>query len=358
MYKFVFFLIILLICVNVICADNVLMFAYVPPEYVIETIEYWADSLMLDGFIIGNICEWYDIEEIYSLRTDEMIKFNNVCKVNGVIYNFLKIALGYRKFPKWSDTLKVRKQSVNLSKIISWAKEVGFYGICFDTEPYTVPLWDPYSERFNDVALTDIKAGFNIFTSTISKKIAHDGLELLIIPEGEYFDKNHSGSKYRLWKDFIASLYNNNYIKQIIIGCECTYKKVDYNTIKKFSYQLEKSKNNKVKFAFGAWPLGYYKSIKLPFSNKRIFINSKLSTMDNSYFDKSPNYYPSDFKKQLDNFHIFSSEWIWIYSHGSAWWSLSDSSYCYIWRSENQLLPTDKNLESYIKVLQNYKKEN
>jgi hypothetical protein len=334
------------------------MFTYVPPEYVIETINYWADSLMLDGFIIGNICEWYDTEKIYSLRTDEIIKFNSLCKMNGIKYNFLKIALGYREFPIWSDTLEVRKQSGNLAQIISWAKEVGFYGICFDTEPYTVPLWDPNSERFKGVALTDIKAGFNILSSTISQKIAYNGLELLIIPEGEYFYKNHNVSKYRLWEDFFSGLYNDDYIKKIIIGCEYTYKKVDYKTTKKFSDQLGKSKNNKVIFAFGAWPLGYYKSIKLPFFNKRIFINSKLSIMDNSYLDKSPNYYPSDFKNQLDNFHNFSNGWIWIYSHGSAWWSISDSSYSHIWRPDNQFIPTDENLKSYIKVLQNYKKEN
>ncbi len=334
------------------------MFAYVPPEYVTETIEYWADSLKLDGFIIGNICEWYDTEEVYSLRTDEMIKFNNVCKINGVIYNFLKIALGYREFPVWSDTLQVEKYSENLSKIILWAKKVGFYGICFDTEPYTVPLWDPYSERFNDIALTDIKEGIKIFSSAISEKIAQNELELLIIPEGEYFDKNQRVSKYRLWKDFIVGLYNNDCIKQIIIGCEYTYKKINYNTIKNFSNKLEELKNEKVKFAFGAWPLGYYKSIKIPFFNERMFINSRLSIMDNSYLDKSPNYYPSDFKIQLNNFHIFSSKWIWIYSHGSAWWSLPDSDYCHIWKPENQFLPTNKNLESYIKVLQNYKKEN
>ena len=90
--------------------SNLLMFAYVPPEYVVETIDYWADTLKLDGLIIGNICEWYSTEDDYFSRTEELIKFNNTCRDNGLAFNFLKIAIGYQEFPVWNDKLAIKQK--------------------------------------------------------------------------------------------------------------------------------------------------------------------------------------------------------------------------------------------------------
>lgn len=359
MFKFILFIIVILIAsVSYIDAINVLMFAYVPPQYVTETIEYWADTLMLDGFIIGNICEWYQKEDYYSLRTDELVQFSTACRENGIQYNFLKIALGYKEFPAWHDTVAIKRQCNNIIRILDWAKKVGFYGICFDTEPYTVPLWDKGSERFKYVDVSDIKRGFEIFSSKISEKLEREDLELLIIPEGNYFSLKKYGSKYQLWSDFISGFLENESIHTIIVGCEYTYKKIDYNSIKKYSKQLFEFQNDKIKYAYGAWPLGYYKAIKNPLSDKTIFLDSNLSQMKNSWLDKSPNYSSLHFQKQLDNFHDFSNEWIWIYSHGSAWWSLTDKKYKYIWKPENQFLSPNKEIKSYIDVLWNFKKEN
>jgi len=343
---------------------RILMYTPIPPDYVIETIDFWADSLSLDGFIIGDICEWYSKKDDIDKRSNEIRKFNWICKENGIKYNFLKIALGYEKFPMWTDSVKINFQLEKFQDIIRWSSKVGFYGIAFDTEPYTVPLWDSNSKRFKNISKKKLRESISKFGYELSKIIIKnfDNYSIIILPEGEYFYKNRSNMKYELWSEFFKGFQKGG-LEKIIIGCEMSYKITEPSKIEKFNKDLHDSfeslifsnyKSN-IKFAFGAWPLGYYKSIRIPFTKKRYFLNRNLEKMKSSWEDKSPNYSSEEFQIQLSEFKKYSPQWIWIYTHGASWWQLDTLKYTKIWNPKNQELPVYKNIDEYIKVLANIK---
>ena len=341
---------------------KILMFAPVPVQYVIDNVNYWADSLSIDGFIIGNVCTWYSTQTELEEKTVIIAEFNRICKEHSIKYNFLKIALGYREFPIWTDSLKIQLQLEKFAFIADWAKKVGFYGIAFDTEPYTVSLWNPDDERFKLIPEKELTDDIYEFSKKLSYAIISNyrDCSVIILPEGEYFEQKKFDKGYSLWNYFFEGL-NGGDLSEIIVGCEMTYKITNPAKIEKYNSELleafnsdywEKGKLVKnIKFTFGSWPLGFYKNVKIPSTGKRIFLNKNLKKMKNSYGDKSPNYTPEEFETQLEEFRKYSPEWIWIYAHGASWWQLDTLKYENIWNPENQSLPVCEDFQEYIKIL-------
>ena len=53
----------------------------------------------------------------------------------------------------WTDKVAIKKQLEDFSIILKWAKEVGFYGVTIDMEPYRTSLWGPNTDRFDNIPL-------------------------------------------------------------------------------------------------------------------------------------------------------------------------------------------------------------
>ncbi len=340
---------------------KILLFAPIPPLFVMDHIDFWADSSGFDGFIIGNIAEYYSSKSELESKRQSIEDFNYICMQNGMGFNFLKIAIGYRTFPLWTDTVAIKKQLEQFSIILQWAKEVGFYGLAIDTEPYSTPLWDPNTDRFDNIPLEILSNSIFHFGQKLGELIGNtnEGLQLMLLLEGVYL-QNVYNKGYNLWYQFVNGLTSAN-LNRVILSCESSYKRTNLRRFENYYLKLVESINDelenpdKLQLSFGAYPLGYYKKRVDKFTDGVVFLNKDGKLMKNGYADKRSNYDVEKFRNQLKMFKDYSSNWMWVYGHGAAWWQLDTTKYRTIWNKVSQSIPPDSSINRYFQVVRDIK---
>lgn len=332
---------------------KVLLFTTIDTEYLLDTLFHWGNDVGIDGFILSYVVHWWSSKtEIFS-NLEILKKINITGRQVGVDRNFLKVALGARELPLWTDDAAWDVVLNNFVNIADFIDATGTRGIVIDTEKYNVSsLYNPRSSRFLNFDQKFLREkifqrGREIVLAVTRK---NPKIDIILLQEGEYYSKINDWQEYSLWIELIngmLSVANNN---GIVLGLEGTYSVLDeLQMIRQVNQVLngmnesvidKKFWTEKCSIAVGMWPLG------------------------RTYSDKSSRYSSAQFSKQFYSAVALSSKYVWIYDQGTAWFQLSDKEVKkytkdgrWIWEKEYQLMPTDRNIEEYYSVLKKYKSE-
>lgn len=328
---------------------KVLLFSAIDGRYLADSLEYWGRDIGVNGFMLSYVADWWSTKDVLAKNFDLLKKINTQGRRYDIDRNFIKIALGYRELPLWSDEQAWRLVIANFKAIAVLASQTGTKGIAIDTEMYGSSLFNPDSDRFRPFSKDFLKAevykkGREIMQAMTA---AYPDIEVILLQEGSYWWMVQNDKEYEMWLDFfkgVASVKNNH---GIVIATESTYSITDkkqlahrYNQVLHSMQDVEPDKRfcqEKCSLAIGMWPLG------------------------KQYDNKAARYSPSDFNNQFSQAVALSPKYVWIYDHGTAWFQLSKTDadkYTeggkWIWEKAYQILPTDSNINDYFLILKNY----
>jgi len=169
------------------------------------------------------------------------------------------------------------------------------------------------------------------------------GIEVMLLQEGHYHWDAKRLPDYELWIDFYNGLASVKSNGGIVIGAENSYGITDSAALETLYSTLNRSMQIKAadsaywnahgSIALGLYPLG------VDYANKRSL------------------YSPEKFSRQFEQATLLSPKYVWIYSHGAAWWQLTQaqvnkySQGYYMFNPKDQMLPTDPNIAEYYAVL-------
>ncbi|MBL7033837.1 MAG: hypothetical protein ISR91_06795 [Candidatus Delongbacteria bacterium] len=331
--------------------DNVWMFAPIPDEYLTATASHWSTEVGLSGFIHSGVLEWYSPDSEINARFKAIQQMNRTCDLAGMSGSFLKIALGYKKFPAWQDSVGIAEVLHTFEQVFDFGREASYRGIALDIEAHGNTFW---TEEVDRIAMMSFAAALG----KLKRERFPDGL-LMILPENMLFKE----ARYLQAGDFVATFFQAVGDPLFYLGTETTYRSYKPVDLEKRLMSLQEKLDVwltglvpeiKVQLAPGFWPLGYYKTTKDPITGKRSYTDSQGREVPDTWRDKSPNYSALEFQEQLSTAARLNFRSIWIYSHGAAWWSLPDNDYKYVLNRNNQLLPVCTEIEEYESVIRNF----
>jgi hypothetical protein len=313
-------------------------------------LEFWGNDVGINGFMLAYVADWWSTKiEIYK-NLDLLVKINSKGQQYGIDSNFIKIALGYRELPLWTDEKAWEQITDNFRNIAALVKASGSKGIAIDTEKYSsFSLYNSNSERFRSIKKDILKAMVYKRARQIMQAITEEypAIEVILLPEGH----EDPSKEYEMWIDFYRGLESVKNNQGIILAIESTYSITDpiklTNTYNKLTASMlsiavidQKFWKEKCSLAIGMWPLG------------------------KEYNNKVARYSPAFFKRQFSQAAFLSPKYVWIYGHGASWYYLKEEDVKkytkdgkWIWAKEYQILPTDANINEYYSILRNYKKE-
>ncbi|MBZ0190647.1 MAG: hypothetical protein K8F34_03010 [Candidatus Kuenenia stuttgartiensis] len=335
-------------------SPKVLLFSAIDTDYLADTLSDWGENIGINGFMLAYVADWWTPKKQIFKDIEVLTKINKEGAAYGIDSNFIKVAIGYRELPNWTDDKAWAVVLNNFRNIADLIKQSGTKGIALDTEPYKASLFDTKAERFKSMNRDILKAKIYQRGKEIMQSLTgvFPDIEVIILPEGAFYWFNPGEGTmpyaYELWIDFfngMASVKNN---KGIVVAGECTYSntRVDsitwlYNTINKTMKQHVEDPvfwKERCSVALGMWPLG------------------------KSYSDKSARYSPVKFKEQFLQTTALSPKYVWIYACGAPWWQMKKAEVKkytangrWIWEKKNQALPMDPAIKEYYAVVKQNK---
>jgi hypothetical protein len=330
---------------------KVLLFTTIDDEHLADTVTYWGNSVGVNGFILSYVAQWWSTKDEIFRNLALLKEINEKGRKYDIDSNFIKVALGSRELPLWTDDQAWKSVIENFRNIATLVKQTRTRGIAIDTERYNVSsLYNPNDKRFkavNQVILRKkvYERGRQIMLAMTE---AYPDIEVILLPEGHFYYSERNDKEYALWIDFYKGLESVKNNQGITLALEGTYSITDtvqlsdrYNRTQaamRDAVNDQKLWQEKCTLAIGMWPIG------------------------KAYDNKSARYSPADFQKQFSQAVALSPKYVWIYDHGTSWFQLSKADadkYTnggkWIWKKEYQILPTDPNIDEYYSVLRNYK---
>jgi len=331
---------------------KVLIFSAIDGQYLSDSLEFWGKDVGVNGFIMAYFADWWSPKKEIFKNRDLLKKINAKGRQYGIDSNFIKIALGYRELPLWTDEQAWERIIDNFRNVATLIRQSGTRGIAIDTEKYSASsLFNPNSERFKSIKKDILNAKVYERGRQIMLAIteAYPDIEVILLPEG-LFAWEENVQEYELWIDFYKGMESVKNNQGIILALEGTYSITDLAKLPTIYDRVQASMlsavndrkfwQEKCSLAIGMWPLG------------------------KAYDNKAARYPPSDFKRQFSQAVSLSPKYVWIYGHGASWYQLKGEdvdkytkSGKWIWGKEYQILPADPNIKEYYSILRNYKKE-
>lgn len=328
---------------------KVLLFSAIDGQYLADSVGFFGKDVGVNGFMLSYVAEWWSTKNEISNKLEMLKKINERGRKYAIDSNFIKIALGYRELPLWTDDEAWEKIINNFRDIAVLIRESGTRGIAIDTEKYNVSsLFNSNSDRFKSFNRDIMKAKIYERGRQIMQAIseAYPEIEVILLPEGGFSSGNE---EYGMWIDFYKGMESVKNNQGIIVATEGTYSVTDQVKLENNYAKIQSSMMNavndqkfwkeKCSIAIGMWPLG------------------------KEYNNKAARYSPSVFKGQFSKAVALSTKYVWIYDHGVAWFQLTEEEadrYTkdrrWIWEKRYQVLPTDPSINEYYSVLRNYKK--
>lgn len=335
---------------------KVLLFSAIDGQYLSDSLEFWGKDVGVNGFIMAYFADWWSPKNEIFNKLDLLKKINAQGRQYDIDSNFIKIALGYRELPLWTDDRAWAGVLDNFRNIAELIKQSGTNGIALDTEPYDASLFDTKATRFKSTKRDILKAKVHQRGKEIMQVLTEvfPDIEIIILPEGAFYwfnpDQGTMASAFELWIDFFNGMASVKSKKGIVVAGERTYSVTDRNSLDKIYSMINNTMIEHVEdpvfwkercsIALGMWPLG------------------------KEYDNKTARYSPSAFKGQFSQAVALSPKYVWIYGHGASWFQLKgEDADKYtkggksIWGKEYQIIPTDPNINEYYSILRNYKKE-
>jgi len=329
---------------------KVLMFTEIDVNYLNDTIKTWGEKAGINGFMLTHIADWWTPRNQLFENMEILKEMNQKGALYGVDRNFIKVALGYKKLPDWTDDKAWAVVIDNFKNIAELARQTGTRGVALDAEPYEVPFYNsteaPAKNTLTDFLKTKIRQrGMQIMEALES---VFPEIEIVTFPEGALYwfnpEQGPNPKEAELWIDFFNGLAAGRKKGRIILAAESTYSKTGKDEITKTYNLIDKTMRDHVEdpkfwrekcsLAVGMWPLG------------------------KTYTDKSARYSVENFREQFSQSTALSPEYVWIYDHGSAWFQLTNeeiqkytANNHSIWDKETQILPTDPLIREYYRVV-------
>jgi hypothetical protein len=330
---------------------RILMFSAIDIEYLSDSLRRWGQDIGINGFILSNVADWWSTKDHLSRNLKLLTEINRKGGAHGIDSNFIKVALGYRELPLWTDDHAWSQVIDNFRIISGLIRESGTRGIAIDTEKYNVDsLFNPESVRFRAIAREELRRKIYERGRQLMQALSNTfpDIEVILFPEGHYYRKN-GDKEYEHWIDFFNGMASVRNRKGIVLATESTYSIVRGNKLLTTVNDMLQTMaehvadpnfwKDKCSIAIGMWPLG------------------------KTYSDKSARYLVRDFKEQFSTAVAVSPKYVWIYDHGAAWFQLSEEEaekYTrngrWIWKKKNQMLPTTANIQGYYEVLREYQR--
>ncbi|MFC1888901.1 hypothetical protein ACFL4G_04005 [Thermodesulfobacteriota bacterium] len=340
-----------------------LLFSDIDLDTLRETAGFWRAEVGMDGFILGGIAGWDDDPVCVRSMREKLAATNRACAAQGITANFIKVSLGYGTLPAWQDAEAWKRIADSFGAAAELAHETGCRGILIDTEPYTVPLWNPEAPRFGGCGadlLRDAvrRAGAGVMGAMADR---FPGIEIIVIPDGAYrwFAKGEGG--YAFWIAFFNGLISAGTRGGVVVGAESSYHATDTQTLFRLYYTLnsimmrESSDpvywQTRCSIALGAWPLGYYKVERDERGRMTGVIDSAGEPMVSSKVDKSAYYTAEVFDRQFRTIESLCPRYAWIYAHGASWWQDDAGGLTHSAEVPVQALPTVPDIDQYYEVV-------
>ena len=276
-----------------------LLFSDIDLDTLRETAGFWRAEVGMDGFILIGIAGWDDDPVCVRSMREKLVATNRACASQGITANFINVSLGHGVLPAWQDGSAWKRIADSFGAVAELARETGCRGILIDTEPYTVPLWNPSAPRFGGCGTELLRDAVHRAGAEVMGAMADrfPGIEVIVIPDGAYrwFAKGEGG--YALWIAFFNGLMSAGTSGGVVVGAESSYHATDPQTLFRLYYTLNsimmKESLDSVywqrscSIALGAWPLGYYKVERDECGRMKGIIDSAGEPMASSKTDKS-----------------------------------------------------------------------
>ena len=331
-------------------SPKVLLFSTMDIYYLADTLSNWGKNVGINGFMLTYVADWWTPKEQIFKDIEVLTKINEEGAAYGIDSNFIKVAIGYRELPNWTDDKAWAGVLDNFKNIADLIKQSGTKGIALDTEPYKVSLFDTKAERFKSTNRDILKNKVYQRGKEIMQVLTgvFPDIEVIILPEGAFYwfnpNQGTRASAYELWIDFFNGMASVKNKKGIVVAGEATYRVTDRNIVNKMYSMINKTMiehvedivfwKEKCSIALGMWPLG------------------------KSFSDKSARYSAVKFKDQFLQATALSPEYVWIYAHGASWWQMKEEEMkkytangSRICEKENQVLPMDPAILEYYTVV-------
>jgi hypothetical protein len=329
---------------------KVLLFIEIDIYYLNDTIKTWGEKVGINGFLLTHIANWWTPREQLFENMTILKEVNQKGVLYGVDQNFIKVALGYKKLPDWTDDKAWAGVIDNFKNIAELIRQSGTRGIALDTEPYEIPFFNSPENPVSNIYTDFLKAKIHQRGKQIMEALegVFPGIEVIILPEGAFYwfnpDQGSNPKGAELWIDFFNGFAAGRKKGRMILAAERTYSETDKDSILNIYNLIDKTMRDHVEdkkfwqekcsIAIGMWPLG------------------------KSYTDKSARYSAEKFGEQFAQSSALSPEYIWIYDHGTAWYQLTNEETVKytannhsIWEKDIQVLPTDPSVLDYYRVV-------
>ena len=331
---------------------KVILFTEIDIYYLNDNIKFWGEKVGVNGFFLNHIANWWTPREELFENLAVLKEVNQKGAPYGIDRNFIKVALGYKKLPVWTDDKAWEPVIGNFKNIAELIRQSGTRGIALDTEPYDdeTPFFDSPGDPAKNIYTGFLKAKIYQRGKQIMEALesVYPGMEIIILPEGAlYWFNPEQGSNPKgaeLWIDFYNGFAAGRKKGGLVLAAERAYVETNKEAILKIYHLIDKTMREHVEdkkfwqekctIAMGMWPLG------------------------KSYTDKSALYSAGKFEEQFAQAVALSPEYVWIYDHGTAWVQLKNEEIQKytannhpIWAKESQVLPTDPRILDYYQVL-------
>jgi len=325
------------------------------------TVDRWADS-GFGGFIVPSYVQWFSSAADLEAHRPHLTDLARGGARYGVTENFIAIQLAATRYddgrglPAWQDELGWQAVLVNFERIAEFARTTGMRGIALDTEHYGSHLWDARHARNDRLPKHVLERIVHERGKRLMQAFRHafPGLQVILLQEGAFWWVAQADAEYELWPAFFNGLASDRPQPGIVVATESTYPERDLLRlmnrdpgafIRQRASQIEAAIASIAEFpeywksdgslAVGMWPLGV------------------------TYADKSARYRPEVFSGQLDAARSASGRYVWVYSHGNAWWrmtppevvSFSEAPWHYTFDKPSQIAPMDPAAKDYSAIV-------
>lgn len=327
---------------------KVLIFNAIDIEYLSDTMRHWGKDVGINGFMLAYVAQWYSPKEDIFKNLGTLKKINREGIKYGIDSNFIKIAIGYKELPLWTDDAEWAGVLNNFKYIAELIKKSGTKGIAIDTEPYTdnAELFDSKAKRFKGIERDLLKARIRQRGREIMRTLTgvYPDIEVILLPAGANYWFISKYPQYEMWMDFYDGMASVENKKGIILGAEQTYNPSDMDSFVRINSLIGDTMQ---------------KNAKDPaFWNKNCSIALGVYPLGKTYNDKSARYPAAEFRRQLSYAMKLSPKYVWIYDHGTAWLQLDKKEVAKytangrgIWFPESQALPVDPEINEYYSVV-------
>src|SRR5262249_15747754 len=203
---------------------KVLFFTAVDGQHLADSLEYWGNEVGANGFMLSYIAEWWSTKEQIFNNLDLLKTINAKGPQYGIDSNFIKIALGYRELPLWTDEQAWGQIIDNFRNIATLIKQSGTRGIAIDTEKYnTSSLFNPNSDRFKSIKKDILKGKVYERGRQIMQAITevYPDIEVILLTEG-HFAWETGVKEYEMWINFYKGMESIKNNKGIVLAIEGT----------------------------------------------------------------------------------------------------------------------------------------